>query len=306
MKLKSLIQSKGESRVKTILEHRLARTPFQVAPKVRLASSIKWEPEEKGSPTESVRLFNYFTRAELDFVIFFRSSGFPFLAIEFDGRYHETDTKARERDILKNRICSMAGLPLLRVRHQEIQPLFTSGSSFLSYIVEIVRRYKMTDEARGYSPYHEIQRHDLAEIQRLRDKLAKKYSMFSSELAAKTPRARFAYEFGPPGADYASSETDVRFKSSLVLHRMSGSLPPKKWPAVHCISKELMLRTGYKTTAERRPIEPDLEAWAKWLEKKPFYSNIPGVHWLYVAWNILEAICLKQLLIDAEEGKLHV
>ncbi len=265
MKLKSLIQSKGESLVKIILEHRLARTPFQVTPKVGLASSIEWEPEEKGSPKESVRLFNYFTRAELDFVIFYRSSGVPFLAVEFDGRYHETDAKARERDILKNRICSMAGLPLLRVRYQEIQPLFT-GDSFLSYIVEIVLRYKRAHEARGYSPCDEIRRHDLAEVQRLRNQLAKKYSMFSSELAAKTPRARFAYEFGPPGADYASSETDARYKSSLVLYRVSGSLPPKKWPAVHRISKELMLRTGYKTTTEPRPIEPDWEAWAKWLE----------------------------------------
>ena len=68
--------------------------------------------------------------------------------------------------------------------------------------------------------------------------------------------------------------------------------------------KELMLRTGYKSTAEPRPNEPDWEAWAKWLEKKPFHSNIPGVCWLYVASNILEAICLKQLLIDAERGKL--
>jgi len=48
MKLKNLIQSKEEGLVKTILERRLAKTPFQVAPKVRLASSMEWEPQKNG------------------------------------------------------------------------------------------------------------------------------------------------------------------------------------------------------------------------------------------------------------------
>jgi hypothetical protein len=160
MKLKSLIQSKGERFVKTVLETRLAKTPFQLAPKVRLASCIEWEPEQSGSPKELTRLFNYFTRAELDFLIFYRDSGFPFLAVEFDSRYHETDAKARERDILKNQICSKGGLPLLRVRYEEIQPLFTHDS-FLSYLANVILRYKTTDERKEYSPYDEIRRHDL-------------------------------------------------------------------------------------------------------------------------------------------------
>jgi hypothetical protein len=97
MKLKSLIQSKGEKSVKTILEYRVAKTPFQVAPKVRLASSMKWEPQKNGSPQEATRLFNYFTRAELDFLIFCRDSGLPILAVEFDGRYHERLMRRHEK-----------------------------------------------------------------------------------------------------------------------------------------------------------------------------------------------------------------
>ncbi len=302
MKLKSLIQSKGESLVKTILERRLAKTPFQVAPKVRLASSIEWEPEEKGSPKESVRLFNYFTRAELDFLIFYRSSGLPFLAIEFDSRYHDTDAKARERDILKNRICSIAGLPLLRVRYQEIQPLFTR-ESFLSYLVNVILRYKTADERRGYSPYDEIRRHDLGDVQRLRDQLAKNHCMIPSDRAAETPTAKFAYEFGPLG--HTSSETDSKYKSELVVRRVNRFPTPKEWPVAHRISKELMLRTHYRMIAEPRPPDSsDLEAYVKWLEKKPLYHpDLPGVRWLYVAWNILEGLCLKQLLLDAEGYK---
>jgi hypothetical protein len=57
--------------------------------------------------------------------------------------------------------------------------------------------------------------------------------------------------------------------------------------------------------AEPRPPDgSDLEAYVKWLEKKPLYANLPGVMWLYVVWNILEGLCLKQLLTDVEEHKL--
>jgi hypothetical protein len=310
MKLKSLIQSKGERAVKTILESRLAKTPFQVAPKVRLASSIEWEPEQNGSLKEPVRLFNYFTRAELDFLIFSRDSGLPFLAVEFDSRYHETDAKARERDILKNRICSMAGLPLLRVRNQEIQPLFTRDS-FLSYLVDVILRYKTADERKGYSPYDEIRRHDLTDIRMLRDLLAKKHHMIPSDGAVRTPTAKFAYEFHPGGADYASSETDAIYEGQIVLSRLSPSLTPKKWPVVRRISKKLRLRTSYRTTTAPRPplpkgiFDPSAEAYLKWLETDPWYRpDLPGVNWLYMAWNILEALCLKQLLVDADSGEL--
>ena len=73
----------------------------------------------------------------------------------------------------------------------------------------------------------------------------------------------------------------------------------------HRISKELTLRTHYRTLAEPRPPDgSDLEAYVKWLEKGLLYTNLPGVRWLYVAWNILEGLCLKQLLADAEERKL--
>jgi hypothetical protein len=72
----------------------------------------------------------------------------------------------------------------------------------------------------------------------------------------------------------------------------------------HRITKELTLRTHYRTIAELRPPDgSDLGVYGKWLEKEPLYANLPGVRWLYVAWNILEGLCLKQLLTDAEEHK---
>jgi Protein of unknown function (DUF2726) len=300
MKLKALTQSKGERNVKTILEDRLANTRFQVSKEVRLGSVIGREPTEERLSAE---LFDYLTRAGLDFLIFYRDPPhLPFLAVEFDGPHHDTDSKARKRDLLKNRLCQLAGLPLLRVRYPEIEPLFTRDS-FLSYIVEVILRYKTTDERKGYSPYDEIRRHDLGDVQRLRDQLAKNHRMIPSDRAAETPTARFAYEFGPPG--HTSSETDSKYKSELVVRRVNRFLTPKQWPVAHRISKELALRTHYRTTAEPRPPDSsDLEAYVKWLEKKPLYHpDLPGVRWLYVAWNILEGLCLKQLLLDAEGYK---
>jgi hypothetical protein len=86
MKLKGLTQSRGERNVKTILEGRLAATPFQVYKEVRLGSAIGREPGDTRLPDE---LFDYLTRAGLDFLIFYRDPPhLPFLAVEFDGPHH--------------------------------------------------------------------------------------------------------------------------------------------------------------------------------------------------------------------------
>lgn len=308
MKLKGLTESRGERDVKTMLEDRLAKTPFQVAIKPRLNSVIEREPSEH-LPDE---LFDYLTRAELDFLIFYRDQPHrPFLAVEFDGPHHETDPNARKRDLLKNRLCQLAGLPLLRVRYQEIEPLFTRDS-FLSYVVEVIVRYKTAHEKRGYSPYDEIRRHDLADIQRLREQLAKDHCMVPSDRVAQTVNAEFAYDFGPPVADYASSGTDAIYKGDLILYPVSKSRMPNEWPVIYRVSKEITLRTHYRTTAEPGPPLPkdsfDLaatEACLKWFATARYRPDLPGVYWLYVAWTILEGLCLKQLLVDAEGGKLQ-
>jgi hypothetical protein len=84
-------------------------------------------------------------------------------------------------------------------------------------------------------------------------------------------------------------------------------LTADEWPLAHRISKELTLRIQYRTTGEPRPPDSsDQKVHVKWLEKKPLYHPyIPGVNWLYVAWNILEGLCLKQLLSDAEGRKVQ-
>ncbi len=53
--------------------------------------------------------------AHLDFVAFDAGSHLPVLAVEYDGPQHLTDDRQIERDQIKNRLCEVARLPLLRI-----------------------------------------------------------------------------------------------------------------------------------------------------------------------------------------------
>lgn len=65
----------------------------------------------------------------LDFLIFNRISKKPVLAIEVDGyKYHKTGTKQAERDVMKNRIMELYGIPLVRFA--------TNGSGEKEKVVE--------------------------------------------------------------------------------------------------------------------------------------------------------------------------
>jgi hypothetical protein len=48
-----------------------------------------------------------------------------------------------------------------------------------------------------------------------------------------------------------------------------------------------------------------MEEHLQWFQEEPFlFIDLPGVNWDYVAWNILEFFCLKQLLAEVEGGTL--
>lgn len=69
--------------------------------------------------------------AHLDFLIYNRISKKPVLAIEVDGyEYHKEDTKQASRDMLKNRILELYGIPLLRFR--------TNGSGEREKIIDML------------------------------------------------------------------------------------------------------------------------------------------------------------------------
>ena len=102
-----------EPEVHTIPLRQLAHIGFRVYPKVRLADAIGKDDGERLTSRE----FDYFTRAHLDFLVVEKEV--PIFAVEFDGPRHR-DAEAGERDVLKNRLCKSADLPLLRITSVEI------------------------------------------------------------------------------------------------------------------------------------------------------------------------------------------
>lgn len=102
-----------EPAVHTILLRQLTSKGYRVYPKVRLCDAIGKDENERISQRE----FHYFTRAHLDFVIV--KNEMPIFAVEFDGQNHSSP-EAIERDVLKNRLCKAADLPLLRITSAEI------------------------------------------------------------------------------------------------------------------------------------------------------------------------------------------
>lgn len=113
MKIQKILNF-GEPDVDFILRRRLENEGFKISQKTRLGDVINKEDGEWLSDAE----FRCLSRAHLDFVI--TKDYIPVFAVEFDGSRHFSDPKTIERDVLKNRLCKMAGLPLLRITTQEI------------------------------------------------------------------------------------------------------------------------------------------------------------------------------------------
>jgi len=116
-----------EPEVHTILLRRLSRSGYRVYPKVRLADAINKDEGERLLDRE----FDYLTKAHLDFLVI--NDELPIFAVEFDGLGHLHDPKAIERDVLKNRLCKAASLPLLRVTSTEITD--SDSATLLDYML---------------------------------------------------------------------------------------------------------------------------------------------------------------------------
>lgn len=117
-----------ESIVDSILHRKLAKEGYHIFRKIRLADVINKDQGDWLSERE----FSYFTRAHFDFVI--ANDNGPKFAVEFDGSYHFKDPKTIERDAIKNKLCKMAELPLLRISAQEIYEI--DKMTLLDYMLE--------------------------------------------------------------------------------------------------------------------------------------------------------------------------
>ena len=91
--------------------------PWEVCSERRLSQTRVNEDSE-----DLTRLSDYGNKTSFDFLITYASPDyFPFLAIEYDGSSH-LEPRKRDNDRRKERICELAGLPLVRVTSRFLAP----------------------------------------------------------------------------------------------------------------------------------------------------------------------------------------
>jgi len=133
MRLKKFA-NKSEKRVWYTLSRVLGSAGLYTAAQVRLEDVIKLEKEDA-----SIEERNFIKAASFDFVVFSEDM-IPIFAVEFDGPEHLFDSDHIRRDIIKNRICDKAKLPLLRIDSQHLKEF--DHNNLLNHICERIIAYR--------------------------------------------------------------------------------------------------------------------------------------------------------------------
>lgn len=99
-------------------------------------------------------VFDFYTRAHVDFVVTDQQTK-PIFIVEYDGPFH-SDTRQAKRDQTKDKLCSDAGLGVLRINANHITRQFR-GTSVLRWIIEVTEIEKGFFEAQreGQIPWDE-------------------------------------------------------------------------------------------------------------------------------------------------------
>jgi len=113
---KQRILNASETRSEDILRAALDGTGYRVFARLPIAKVFQRETGE----TLAKRDREFLKSSELDFVVANFDSIAEF-AVEFDGPFHQLDDAQAFRDVRKNRLCSMADLPLWRITDTELE-----------------------------------------------------------------------------------------------------------------------------------------------------------------------------------------
>jgi hypothetical protein len=135
----------SERRTYAALTAALADTGMSVHAQMRCIDALRGHIDERDlkSPSRELGLldgseYGYALRAHFDFVVLDHDLE-PVLAVEFDGPSH-TDPVQVARDCRKNRLCFIAGLPLLRVHDAHLQR--AEQVVILEWFVRLWQAYK--------------------------------------------------------------------------------------------------------------------------------------------------------------------
>jgi len=112
-----LLRSTGEIRTKRILDRFCLSHGLRVYKEVAVKAVIDAETTRL-----QPRMRDYYMTAQFDFVVCEAAPPErPLFAVEFDGSQHQTDATQIERDEMKNQLCEMARLGLVRVGWDETE-----------------------------------------------------------------------------------------------------------------------------------------------------------------------------------------
>lgn len=112
---KQRILNASEARTEDLLRGALAGTGYRVFARLPLAKVLQREHAE--TLTRQDRRF--LESSELDFVVA-NANCIAEFAVEFDGPFHQLD-EVEGRDVRKNKLCSLAKLPLWRITDTELE-----------------------------------------------------------------------------------------------------------------------------------------------------------------------------------------
>lgn len=107
---------------------------YRVIPKVSMSEALRLD--RSGLPSDE---YSYALKATFDWVVADAQSTVSEFAVEFDGRSHR-DARVQARDAMKNRICHLLGLPLLRIDDAVFRPI--EQRSVIAYLVESWATYR--------------------------------------------------------------------------------------------------------------------------------------------------------------------
>lgn len=95
------------------ISHMMTTMPaYTVQSKVKVASVFNLDPRDN---------FDYYTRAEFDFVIFEKASGRPLIVFEVDGPEHINNYRTIRNDRKKEDICRRRNVKLIRVPNENVR-----------------------------------------------------------------------------------------------------------------------------------------------------------------------------------------
>ena len=95
------------------ISHMMTTMPMYTSQsKVKVASILNLDPRDD---------FDYYTRAEFDFVIFEKASGRPLLVIEVDGPEHINNYRTIMNDRKKEKMCRRRNITLIRIPNENVR-----------------------------------------------------------------------------------------------------------------------------------------------------------------------------------------